>query len=201
MTTATIDGVSSTTSLPAALRADIFGCGYFPQIVADATQLAIAGEGVLGHFVHHEATINHEEVGRHLSVVVLTPTRLIVNHTDDSALPGESPNAVTTTESVPLRLIKSVAVSQLVANPDSYDTRRSSVAEAWLAIAWGTVKRVDVEPAACADPNCDADHGYSGETTEDDLNIRVSAAADGPALVRRLLEFAAATQLACGKVR
>ena len=196
-----MDVVSSSNGLPAALRTDIFACGYFPQIVADATQLAVAGEEVLGHFVHHEATINREEVGRHLSVVVLTPTRLIVNHTDDSAIPGESPNAVTTTESVPLRLIKSVAVSQLVANPDAYDTRHGSVSECWLAVAWGTVARVDVDPAGCADPNCDADHGYCGETTEDDLNIRVSAAADGMSKVRQLLEFAAVAQLACGKAR
>ena len=192
--------MTSASGLPATLSAQIFDCGYYPQIVVDATQFAVAGEEVLGHFVHHEATINHEEVGRHLSVVVLTPTRLIVNHTDDSAIPGESPSAVTTTESVPLRLIKSVAVSQLVSNPDAYDTWQASVTEGWLAIAWGTVRRLDVEPAGCADPTCEADHGYAGETTEDDLNIRVSAAGDGMVKVRQLLELAAAIQLACGKV-
>ena len=50
-----------------------------------------------------------------------------------------------------------------------------------MTIGWGGVGRVDLEPAGCSDPQCEADHGYTGVLTSDDFSIRVSAAADGPA--------------------
>ncbi len=187
-----------TSGLPRALRSEIFECGYFPQFVADAMELAVAGEDVRSYLVHHEATISREEIGQHLSVLVLTPTRLIAGHTDDSSSGvGEGPRAITTTESVPLSKITSVALSQVVSNPDAYGSPASETTETWLQVGWGTVRNVDVEPAGCADPDCEADHGYTGVTNEDDLNVRMSQTADGAAKVRQLIAFATAMQLAC----
>ena len=183
--------------IPPALRSEIFDCGYFPQFMADAMDLVISSEEVKAYLVHHEATISHDEIGRHLSVLVLTPTRLLVGHTDDTAVAGEGPRAVTTTESVPLRRIVSVALSQVVSNPGSYGKAESVIVETWLQVGWGTMRAVDVEPAGCADPDCEADHGYTGMTSEDDLNVRVSAAADGADKVAQLMAFATAMQLAC----
>jgi hypothetical protein len=51
---------------------------------------------------------------------------------------------------------------------------------------------VDLEPANCGDPHCEADHGYTGTVTGDDLSLRVSTGADGPDAVRMTLEFAQA---------
>jgi hypothetical protein len=59
-----------------------------------------------------------------------------------------------------------------------------------LTVGWGAVSRLELEPATCGDPECDADHGYSGSATSDDFTIRVSAAADGEAVVRQVLDFA-----------
>jgi hypothetical protein len=54
------------------------------------------------------------------------------------------------------------------------------------------VGRLDLEPAACSDPNCDADHGYTGTLAGDDYTLRVSAAAEGADAVAGLLAFAEA---------
>ena len=61
-----------------------------------------------------------------------------------------------------------------------------------LTIGWGGVSRVDLEPAGCADPECDADHGYTGVLAADDFSLRVSAAAEGTDAVAGLLAFAEA---------
>ena len=53
------------------------------------------------------------------------------------------------------------------------------------------IGRVDLEPAGCADPQCEADHGYTGTLAGDDFSLRVSTAADGPEAVQGLLAFAA----------
>jgi hypothetical protein len=63
-------------------------------------------------------------------------------------------------------------------------------AEAVITLGWGGVSRVDLEPAACEDPQCEADHGYTGVLASDDFSLRVSAAADGQDAVARLLSFA-----------
>ena len=56
-----------------------------------------------------------------------------------------------------------------------------------MTIGWGGVSRIDLEPAGCTDPECDADHGYTGVLASDDFSLRVSAAADGADAVAGLL--------------
>lgn len=186
----------STIRLPQGLHAEIHACGYFPELVEDAVALALGAEEPTAHLVHHEATFNHDEIQRHLSVLVLTATRLIVAHTDENDNPGEPAQALTTTESVGLRQVNSVALSQVVAHPERYGTHKSSAVEAWLTISWGTMRRVDLEPAHCADPNCDADHGLTGMIAGDDLTVRISSAGDGNAKLAQLVAFGTAMQLA-----
>ena len=68
------------------LRSAIEASGYYPDVVADALAAAVAGEAVEAHLVHHEPTIDErDEVRRHVTVLVLTPTRLILAHTDEHA--------------------------------------------------------------------------------------------------------------------
>jgi hypothetical protein len=180
--------------LPGELLSDIESCGYFPAFVTDAISRAVGAEPVLSHLVHHEATFNRDAVGRHLTVLVLTATRLIIGHTDEGMIPGESPHAITSTESVRVSSIEAVAVSEMVVDPASYDPRSSVPQEAWLSIGWGTLRRMDLEPASCGDPNCEADHGYAGQLSSDDLTVRMSVPADGSEKVRQLLDFAARLQ-------
>lgn len=167
--------------------------GYYPAVVGPGVAAAVAGETVTSFLVHHEPTFDRDEVRRHMTVVVLTPTRLILAHTDehdpDDLLP--EPYTSTSTEAIALASVKSVVVNRMVANPASYRGRgMPAPAEAVLTIGWGGVNRIDLEPAACADPECEADHGYTGVAASDDFSLRVSAMADGQAAVDGLLEFA-----------
>jgi len=178
------------------LRTAIEQSGYYPEVVADAVGSALAGESCVSFLVHHEPTIDErDEVRRHVTVLVLTPTRLILAHTDEHA-PDDlmpAPYTSSSTEAVALAAIRSVMVNRIVANPASYagggDTRLGCH-EAVLTIGWGAVGRLDLEPAGCSDPECEADHGYTGVVNADDFSLRVSAAAEGPDAVADLLAFA-----------
>ena len=186
------------------LREAIEKSGYYPDVVTDAVLKAVGGEPVLSHLVHHEPTIDErDEVRRHMSVLVLTPSRLILAHTDEHApddlLPA--PYTSTSTEAVAVSAIRSVVVNRMVANPASYAGKpipAPGANEAVLTIGWGAVGRIDLEPAGCADPECDADHGYTGVVTSDDFSLRVSAAAEGPEAVADLLGFADALSARTG---
>jgi hypothetical protein len=88
--------------------------------------------------------------------------------------------------------VRSVVVNRMVANPDSYAGKpipAPGANEAVLSIGWGAVGRLDLEPAGCADPDCEADHGYTGVLASDDFSLRVSSAAEGPEAVAELLGF------------
>ena len=147
----------------------------------------------MSYLVHHEPTIDGDEVRRHITVAVLTPTRLVLCHTDEHApddlLP--QPYTSTSTEAVTLSSVASVVVNRMVANPETFRPGVLPVpSEAVLTVGWGGVNRIDLEPAACSDPDCEADHGYTGVLASDDFSMRVSAAADGQQAVDALLVFA-----------
>ena len=180
--------------LAADLQAAIQAAGYHPEAVTEGVEAALVSERVVDFFVHHEPTFDHDEVRRHVTVVALTPSRLILAHTDehppDDLLP--SPYTSTTTETVALSAVKSVVVQRMVVQPveGSSAPAGGQPSEAVLTVAWGAIRRIDTEPAQCPDPECEADHGYTGTLTADDFSLRVSAAADGADAVARVLRFA-----------
>ncbi len=124
-------------------------------------------------------------------MLALTPTRLLVAHTDDHPAGEEFPTATATTsvEVVPITALRSVVLARVVAEP-AVHVPGSTPFEAVLTLSWGAVSRVDLEPASCSDPDCDADHGYTGTLGADDLSVRLSAAAEGPELVAQAVAFA-----------
>lgn len=184
------------------LRRSLHLAGYYPELVGDVVDVALAGEEVVAHFVHPETTFDSAEVRRHVTVLVLTPTRLVVAHVDDHPADSEHPSASAsaTTESVPVSTLHSVGLTHGV--PDPARHRPGAVpSELTLALGWGAVRRLDLEPATCGDPACEADHGLTGTSTPDDLVVRVSAQAEGEGAVRAALDFARALSAATARVR
>ncbi len=186
-------------TLPTDLRTAINRAGYYPELLADVVDVALGGEPVLSHLVHQETTFDADAVRRHATVLVLTAGRLIVAHADDHAAEAAaaatpevtavaSAFATAATESVPLSAVHSVVVNHVVEHPDSYQPGQLG-RELTVTLGWGAVSRLDLEPATCGDPDCDADHGYTGTATADDISLRVSADADGEAALREALVF------------
>jgi hypothetical protein len=179
------------------LRADVERAGYYPALVNDSLEVAVAGEEVRSYLVHQETTFDRVEVRRHVTVLVLTPTRLVVAHADDHD-PDElspEPYASASTEAVPLRHVHSVVLSHAVTRPERHRAG-ATPRELSLTIGWGSLTRVDLEPASCADPDCEADHGYTGTLSADDITVRLSAEAEGMDAVRAAADFARALSAA-----
>jgi|SRR5690625_59723 len=183
-----------------ALSQDIQKAGYYPEILSDVLNVAIAGEEVVSHLVHAETLFDRAEVRRHITALVLTPSRLIVGHVDEvpAEHPEFNPTAAATTEAVSLEQIKAVGITHGISDPEHYRSGHPS-AEVTLAVAWGAVSRVEMEPTVCPDPACEADHGYSGTLVPDDLVVRVSEAAEGRTAVEAAMQFA--TQLSQATAR
>lgn len=181
------------------LRRDIEQTGYYPDLVADAMATALGGEPLRAYLVQHETTFDNDELRRHMTVLALTPTRLLVSHTDEHPADAtyREPYATTSTEAVRLHHVQSVVVTRVVTNPAKHRPG-GPAREAMLTIGWGAVSRIDLEPASCGDPTCDADHGLTGASSNDDLALRVSEAADGAGVVAQALQFAEALSEATG---
>lgn len=189
----------SDTGVAREMRSAIQRSGYYPELVAEAIDLAIGNEPLTSYLVHQETTFDSEEVRRHVTVLALTPTRLICGHTDEHGADEANPAgyATTSTESVPIRRVGTVMVSRTVADPARHKVG-GTPAEVVINVGWGAVRRVDLEPAACGDPSCEAEHGFTGTMTADDLSLRVSEAADGRQAVVEMLAFANALSAAVG---
>ncbi len=187
------------TNQTTALRTTLDRVGYYPAEVAAAVEDSLAGQTVLSYVVHHEPTFDRDEVRRHITVLVLTPSRLLITHTDenppDDLLP--QPYTSTSTEAIPLARVGSVSLTRMVPQHAHRDGLVAPpVAEALLTVGWGAVSRLDLEPADCGDPECTADHGYTGALTAEDFSLRISATADGDDAVARLLGFTRALSAA-----
>jgi len=194
--------------LPSSLTRDIERAGYYPALVVDVVESAVAGGEVVSHLVHQETTFDHDTVRRHITVLALTPTRLVVAHADDHAPEvgqGEpddaaaqlTATATATSECVPLSAVRGVMLTHVVAAPATYKPG-SLGRELTLTLGWGAVSRVDMIPATCGDPNCEADHGYEGTITTDDIGLRISADADGEAALAQAMVFARTLSAAIG---
>ena len=183
------------TQVPAspALREAIERAGYYPNVVQDILDKAVGDEQVIDFIVQHETTFDRaDEIRRHITVLLLTDTRLLVVHVDEhtDGQPGGVVQASSATESVPLGLLGPVVVQRVVDNPAHF--RPGDLpSEVVLTVNWGSISRIDLEPATCGDPQCEADHGYTGTVANDDWSLRVSRAADGDETVEAALRFAA----------
>lgn len=167
------------------------------MLVADVVNDALDGREPLSHVVQLETHFERTEVHRHITVLVLTEDMLVVAHVDDQQLDdaGEQVMAQISTESVPVSQIRSVVLSYVYAQPQNYSPK-DQARELSLAIAWTGGQRLDMGPAGCADPECDADHGYTGTIAQEDIVLRVSVEADGAEAVQNAKEFARALRRA-----
>ncbi|MBT1002096.1 hypothetical protein KIH31_05735 [Paenarthrobacter sp. DKR-5] len=165
--------------------------GFYPTLVADVVEDALDGREDRAHLVHLETHFDRAEVRRHVTVLVLTDDMLVVTHIDDQQLDdaGEQMVAQVSTESVPVSQIGSVVLSYVYAQPQHYKAS-DPVRELTLSIAWSGAQRLDMGPASCGDPQCDADHGYTGTIAREDIVLRISAEADGLQAVQDAKTFA-----------
>jgi hypothetical protein len=191
---------ASLAPLPDELLRAIDSAGYYPALVTDVVQAALGDEPVVSHLVHQETTFDQDAVRRHITVLAVTSTRLVIAHADDHTddRPEHEDLATATTESVPLSAVRGVMLTHVVANPQDY--RPGSLGrEITLTLGWGAVSRLDLVPASCADPDCDADHGYEGSIASDDISLRISADAEGEAAFRQALDFARELSASIGR--
>jgi len=171
--------------------------GYYPALVCDVLDVAVAGEEVRSHLVYPETTFDRDEVRRHVTVLALTPTRLVVAHADDHEPDALSPEpyASASTEAVALPQVRSVVLTHAVTRPQEHRSG-TTPRELTLTIGWGSLNRIDLEPAGCSDPDCEADHGYTGTAALEDITLRISADAEGSDAVRAAVAFARAVSAA-----
>ncbi|MBD8045028.1 hypothetical protein H9638_14545 [Arthrobacter sp. Sa2BUA2] len=175
------------------LDASMERAGFYPTLLADVVHDALDGREPLSHIIHLETHFERTEVHRHITVLVLTDDMLVITHVDDQQLDeeGEQMMAQVSTESVPVSQIRSVVLGYMYSQPQNYKPS-DQARELTLAIAWSGGQRLDMGPAGCADPQCEADHGYTGTIAQEDIVLRVSAEADGIQAVQNAKAFARA---------
>ena len=116
------------------LREAIERTGYYPNVVQDVLIAALGPEQVQDFIVQHETTFDRaDEIRRHITVLLLTDSRLVVVHVDEHSdgQPAGQVQASSATESVPLSLIGPVVVQRVVDNPAHF--RPGTCPQRWFS--------------------------------------------------------------------
>ncbi|MBB4735389.1 DUF5998 family protein [Micrococcus cohnii] len=176
---------------PSSLEAALLKAGFYPELVSHALDQELDGRRILSHLVHVDTHFDYDEIHRHSTVLGVCEDVVVAAHLDDQPLDadGRQVLAQVSTELVPLHAIRSVVITTGHAHPERFRPS-DPVAEMTVALQWAGGQRLDLQPAGCADPQCEADHGYTGTSTREDLVIRVAADADGQQAVDEALDFA-----------
>ncbi|MDO5619369.1 DUF5998 family protein [Kocuria sp.] len=173
------------------LHQDIERAGFYPQLVHDVVADALDGATPDSHLVQLETTFDRDEIHRHITVLVLAGGALHITHVDDQQYDeaGHEVMALVSTESVAATRVHSVTLTYAYYKPQQYRPGHP-VSEVNLSVAWTGTRNLDVQPAGCEDPQCEADHGYTGMSAVQDVVLRISAEADGVEAVEGAREFA-----------
>src|SRR6202046_3115588 len=140
------------------MRAAIERSGYYPGLVYDAVSFALGAESVVSYVVTHDTLFDPGmEVRRHMTVLALTPTRLVYSHTDEHPAddPQSKPRAETSTEAVRFSRVSSMSRTRVLPDPATYVPGVTMPSEVILTIGWNVLSHVELEPAHCGDETCE----------------------------------------------
>ena len=73
--------------------------------------------------------------------------------------------------------------------PQAYNAGNTAPTEISFQIAWTGSLHMELAPAGCQDPQCNADHGYTGDARRGDIAVRVSRPLMAPESVQRAQHF------------
>ena len=76
------------------LVADIKHAGFYPDLVLEVVDDALAGMNPDAHFVQHETHFSRDDFHRHITVMVLCGEHVIFAHLDDQHLEGDAQGTV-----------------------------------------------------------------------------------------------------------
>ena len=178
-----------TTALPADLLTELETAGYFPRRrLPRACSVRCTARVPWRTSIRPETTFDGPEVRRHLTVLVLTATHLLVTHLDDDPADALNPSqVVSTTERVRLRGSSSTGLSQVFDTDGSRSPGRE--AEITLGITWnGSHAWISSVPSART-PTARSTMDTRARIAPSDLALRVSALADGDDAVDAALRF------------
>lgn len=161
---------------------EIESLGFYPDLVSRSLRRALGGIEPLACIFQVEAAFDHGSMFNHLNALAVTGTSLVQLHVDEQ----EDGTALIASAIHPLKYVRGVSFMEVVAAPEQGDC---STQEITIAMNLGAVRRSDIDPARCDDPSCTVDHGYQVVSLPDDVNMRVSAAADGIDALQRAEHF------------
>lgn len=170
---------------------DINTAGFYPQLVEDVVRDSLDGRQPVSHLVQLETHFDNTELQRHITVLVLAEDVLHITHVDDQQYDEKGRDVVArvSTETVGISQIRSVTLSYAYHQPQNYRPG-TPIMELTLAVSWTGTQQLELYPAMCEDPECQADHGYTGTAASEDVVMRISSEADGKDAVDGAREFA-----------
>ncbi len=142
--------------------------GFHAELIERTVVRLNGGRAPEQMLYHLETTFDDDSVFRHLDYLGLSAGRLVAFHLDEV-----SGGVIWATNTIPLRNVDSVEVSQIVEGQlDEHSLLGGLEPHLLLQILFNTHVSLDLEKVECDDPSCEYDHGYSGLLKKEGLAMR-----------------------------
>ncbi len=172
---------------------------FYSNLVLENVLELVASETVFGFLLDSTTSFENDGLVRQQLILVVTPTRLLVCFTEElpaGMVPDNPANLRINTESVPLSKVGTCQAQKYyqvdLERPDS----SPALNEVIVSLNWTSTQTIDFGPASCDDPECQNEHGYTGQIRQGDYSAKYSVAADGEYWVEHALAFVSALDFA-----
>ncbi len=153
------------------------------QLREDVEAIARIHGPFVATFVRPETLFDTDSVYEATPVFLLTATHLIVVLPDVTHEFIPSGELITSTQIVPLR---SITDYQVIRRRVLDGPQAGAISVVQLRMRWGASRALDMRPASCEDPTCEAEHGYVGMSINEDGDVLLDTTLDDATFARGL---------------
>lgn len=146
-----------------------------PPMVDDVAAIVRLHGPIRTYFIRPETVFDRDSVFDATAIFLLTDSHLIVVLSDVTYEFVPVGEFVTTTQVIPLKEIHDYQVirRRVLDGPES-----GAIASVQMRLRWGANRTLDIRPASCDDPTCEAEHGFIGMSAGEDGDVLLDATLD-----------------------
>jgi hypothetical protein len=172
---------------------------FYPELVGATIEDLLGYQAPEAFLLDLTTSFEHDGLVRQQLILVIAKSNLYVCYTEELPLVNGSENPSTLRISTEVVPISAVGPFQVQRYYQSSADGLPTLSEIVLGIGWTGNRAIDFGPAGCDDPDCENEHGYSGQIRNSDYTAKYSVAVDGEYWIEHAERFASSLSSKIGK--
>lgn len=173
---------------------------FYPELVNSTVDDLLNGRSPEAFLLDLTTSFEHDGLVRQQLILAIVKSNLYVCYTEELPVVAGSENPSTLRISTEVVPISAVGPFQVQRYYQSEADGIPKLSEIVIGIGWTGNRAIDLGPAGCDDPDCENEHGFTGQIRSSDYTAKYSVAVDGDYWIEHAERFAAAFGTKIGNV-